>query len=57
MQKLYLLFPNFEFQILEKCEPELGSFRERTYIIEAFLKEENKLLNQHITLRWDKFQE
>jgi hypothetical protein len=55
LQRLYLTAPQFEFQIIEKCKPELGSLRERTYIIEAFLKEENKLLNQHITLRWDKF--
>lgn len=57
LQKSYHTSPNFEFQIIEKCEPEFGSLKERTYIVEAFLKEENKLLNQHITLRWDKFQE
>lgn len=52
LQKLYLSNPNFKFQILEKCNPEFGSLKERTYIIEAFLKEKNKLLNQHVILRW-----
>ena len=41
-----------EFSILEKCEPEIGSERERYYLINAFLKDDNKLLNQHITIRW-----
>lgn len=48
---------SLEFIILEKCEPELGSLKEREYIIDAFLKEENKLLNQHVTLRWDKYKD
>lgn len=54
LQKLYQISPQFEFQIIEKCDPEFGNLRERMYIIEAFLKEGNKLLNQHVTLRWDK---
>lgn len=52
IQQLYNTYPNFEFYVLEKCEPELGSLKERNYIIEAFLNENNKLLNQHVTLRW-----
>ena len=41
-----------EFFIIEKCKPELGSEKERYYLIEAYLKEGNKLLNQHITIKW-----
>ena len=54
LQKSYSLNPTIEFKILEKCKEELGSELERQYIIEAFLKDKNKLLNQHVTLRWDK---
>jgi len=42
-----------EFSVLEKCKPELGSYKERYYIIEAYLKQQKKLLNQHVTLRWE----
>jgi len=41
-----------KFSILEKCSPELGSEKERYYLIESYLKDGNKLLNQHITIRW-----
>jgi hypothetical protein len=54
LQKSYSLNPTIEFKILEKCKEELGFELERQYIIEAFLKDKNKLLNQHVTLRWDK---
>lgn len=57
LQKSYNSSSNIVFNILEKCEEELGFERERYYIIEAFLKNKNKLLNQHVTLRWDKYQE
>lgn len=43
---------HLKFSILEKCEPELGNERERHYLINAFLKDGNNLLNQHITIRW-----
>ena len=52
-QQLYNTNSTFEFQILEKCEPELGSLKERNYIIEAFINEKDKLLNQHVILRWE----
>jgi len=43
---------DLEFSILEKCNPKLGSEKERHYIIEAYLKDAKNLLNQHVTLRW-----
>jgi hypothetical protein len=44
---------HLKFSILEKCEMEFGSERERYYLINAFLKDPNKLLNQHITIKWE----
>jgi hypothetical protein len=41
-----------EFSVIEICEPNLGSLKERYYIIEEYLKNSEKLLNQHVTLRW-----
>ena len=46
-----------EFSILEKCNPKLGSERERYYLINSYLKDQIKLLNQHITIRWKKLKE
>jgi len=43
---------HLQFSVLEKCKPELGSERERYYLINAFLEDGNNLLNQHITIRW-----
>jgi hypothetical protein len=51
LQKSYNSYPNIEFIILEKCEPELGSIKERDYIINEFLKDKTKILNQHVTLK------
>ena len=46
-------FPeSLEFSVIEKCKPELGSLKERHYIIEEYLNNSEKLLNQHVTLRW-----
>jgi hypothetical protein len=42
---------SLEFLIIEKCEPEFGSERERYYIIESYLNNSINLLNQHVTLR------
>ena len=50
-QKIFIS-SSLEFFIIEKCKPELGSEKERYYLIEAYLKEGNKLLNQHITIKW-----
>jgi hypothetical protein len=57
LQQSYILNPTIEFIVLEKCEENLGFELERQYIIEHFLKDKNKLLNQHVTLRWDKQKE
>jgi hypothetical protein len=54
LQKSFNSSPNIEFIVLEKCEPELGSIKERDYIINEFMKNKNKILNQHVTLRWEK---
>ena len=54
LQKSYNTSPDIEFIILEKCEPELGSIKERDYIISEYIKNQNKILNQHVTLRWEK---
>lgn len=43
---------NFEFIVLEKIPEELGHEKERTYILDTFFHNPNKLLNQHVTLRW-----
>lgn len=57
LQRSYNLNSNLVFNILEKCDEELGFEKERHYIIEAFLQDKNKLLNQHVILRWGKYQE
>lgn len=51
--KLYNEDNDFEFIILEKCDEKLGSLKERDYLIEYYLKYPEKLLNQHITIRWE----
>jgi len=45
---------DLEFIVLEKCDEEVGSEKERYYLMDAFNKEPNKLLNQHITIRWER---
>ena len=52
LQESYNLKYPLEFSVIEKCEPELGSLKERHYIIEEYLNNSENLLNQHVTLRW-----
>lgn len=44
---------SLKFSIIEKCDIELGSYKERHYIIEEYLKNNKKLLNQHVILKWE----
>ncbi len=51
LQKSYNVHQDIDFIVIEKCEPELGSIKERDYIISEFLKDKTKILNQHVTLK------
>jgi hypothetical protein len=42
------------FEVLEETAKENCEQRELDYLIEYYIRYKNKLLNQHITIRWDK---
>lgn len=52
IQQSYNKNNNFTFIILERCEPEEGSLKEREHLIKNFLEFPNLILNQHITIKW-----
>ena len=54
LQSAYNLNNKFEFSVIEKIPEELGYEKERLYIIENYLNNPDKLLNQHVVLRWEK---
>lgn len=51
MQSLYNINPDFEFKIVEYCDESESFIKERDYILEYYLKDKNKVLNQKIELR------
>jgi hypothetical protein len=54
LQTLYNQRPqDIVFEVLEKIQDQDARVVERDYIIAAFIQDNTKVLNQHITLRWE----
>ena len=52
-QQSYNINPdNWKFEVLEKCELNLGGIKERDYIIQEYIKCKDKLLNKKLDLRF-----
>ena len=58
LQAVYNRSPeDIKFEVVEETSKENCKQRELDYLIEYYIRYKDKLLNQHITIRWDKYQE